>query len=135
MAPVHTLGAAPSSLTDVEALANSSAVRLTRLRVNKALLGLDDGCLTLVVHTQHLTPDLELAAFACYRKRLEELYPALSVENMLGVELGYALDGLGVAARIEVDDFLVCMLEWKNDGVGREGSKGRMEFLSLLLEL
>lgn len=133
--PVHTLGATPSSLTDVEALANSSAVCLTRLRINKALLGLDDGCLALVVHTQHLTPDLELAAFACYRKWLEELDPALSVENMLGVELGYALNRHSVAARIEVDDLLVGMLEWKDDGVSREGSEGRMEFLSSLLEL
>ena len=45
---------------------------------------------------------------------------------MLGVELGDAFDGGAVRTGIEVDDFLVGVLEGKDYGVGREGREVRM---------
>lgn len=54
---------------------------------------------------------------------------------MRGVELGHALNRLRVAARIEINDLLVGVLERENNGIRGEGSKGRMEFLAWLLKL
>lgn len=120
----HTLRSTPTTLTNIKPTANSPTIRLPSLRINKPVLRLDNGRLALVVYTQHLAPDLELASFAAHGKRLEELYLALAVENVLGVELGDAFDGLGIAARVEVNDFLVCVLEWENDGVRWKGCEG-----------
>jgi hypothetical protein len=54
---------------------------------------------------------------------------------VLGVELGDAFDGLSIAPRVEIDDFLVRVLEWENDGVGWEGREGWVEFLGDVLEV
>lgn len=48
---------------------------------------------------------------------------------MLGVEFGDALDGRAIRARVEVDDFLVRVLEGKDDGVGGEGGEVGVELL------
>jgi hypothetical protein len=88
------------------------------------LLRLNDRAwLALVVYTQHFAPDLELSALGAYGQGLEKLQLTLAVKNALGIELGHALDGGTVAARVEINDFLVGMLEREDDGVGREGSK------------
>ena len=131
----HTLRTTPTTLTNIEATANSSTIRLPRLRINKPVLRLDNGCLAFIVYTQHLASDLELAAFAAHGQWLEELYLALAVEDVLGVELGDAFDGLGIAARVEVDDFLVRVLEGEDDGVGWEGCEGWVQFLRVVLEV
>jgi hypothetical protein len=94
------------------------------------LLSLDDCArLTLVVYTQNFAPDLELSAFRSYWQRLEKLQLALAVKNTLGIELWYTFDRCTVATRIEVDDILVGMLEWQDDGVSREGSERWVKFL------
>jgi hypothetical protein len=48
---------------------------------------------------------------------------------VLGVELRDPLDGFRVAARVEVDYLVVGVLEREDDGVGREGGEGGVEFL------
>jgi hypothetical protein len=48
---------------------------------------------------------------------------------MLGIEVWYTFNGCRIAARVEVDDFLVGVLEGENDGVGWECCEGGMEFL------
>ena len=48
---------------------------------------------------------------------------------MARVEFGDAGDGLGVAARVEVDDVFVGVLEGEDDGVGWEGGEFGVEFL------
>jgi hypothetical protein len=123
-APKLTLRSAPSSLSDVEAASDRPRVRLTALCVHEALLGLyDRSWLALVVHTQDLAPDFEFAAFGAYGQWLEELDLALAIEDAFGIELGNAIDGSAVTARVEVDDLLVGVLEWQDDRVGREGSE------------
>lgn len=131
-----TLRTSPSSLPNIETAANSPAVGLAALCINKALFGLDDCTwLALVIHAQYLGSDLELAAVACYGERLQELNLALSIKDVLGVKLGHAFDWCRVAARVEINDFLIGMLEREDDGVGWEGREGRMELLVRLLGL
>lgn len=48
---------------------------------------------------------------------------ALAIKDAFCVELRNAFDGSAVTARIEVDDFLVGVLEWEDDWVRREGSE------------
>lgn len=127
---VLTLRSSPTALSDVEAASDRPRVRLTTLCVHQALLGLDHGTwLALVVYTKNLASDLKLPALGAYGQGLEKLDLALAIENALGVELWYALDGSAIAARVEVDNFLVGVLEWEDDRVGGEGSKGRVQFL------
>lgn len=127
---VLTLGTSPSTLADVEATANSSAVRLASLSIYKPLLCLNDCArLSLVVHTEHLASDLELAALARRRNWLEKLELTLPVEDMLGVEFGDTSDRLGVRASVEVNYFLIGVLEGQNDGVCGECCELRMQFL------
>jgi hypothetical protein len=57
---------------------------------------------------------------------------ALAVEDMLGVELGDAFNGRAVRARVEVDNFLVGVLEGKDDGVGWEGGEIGVELLQMV---
>ena len=131
-----TLGSSPSSLSNVEATAYSPAVGFAGLRIYKPLLCLDDCArFALVIDTEDFAPDLELATFAGDRNWLVKLKLALAIEDMLCVELGYAIDGLGVGPSVKVDYFLVCMLEGQNDGVCRKGSKLRMQFLVQWLAL
>jgi hypothetical protein len=131
----HTLGTTPTALTNIKTTAYSPTIRLSALRINKTVLRLDNGRLALVIYTKHFAPNLELAAFARHRKWLEEFDLAFAVQDVLGVKLGDAFDGLSIAPRIEIDDFLVCVLEWENDGVGWEGREGWVEFLEDVLEV
>lgn len=48
---------------------------------------------------------------------------------MLGVEFGNTRNRLGIAARVEVDDFLVGVLEGEDDGVGGESCELGVELL------
>lgn len=50
---------------------------------------------------------------------------------MRGVELGDALNWRRVAARVEINDLLVGMLERKDSGVGGEYGKRGMQFLDV----
>jgi hypothetical protein len=126
-----TLRSSPTSLSDVKAASYRPRVRLAALCIHKTLLRLDDSAwLALIVYAQYFAPDLELSALGAYGQGLEKLDLALAVENTFRIELGYALNGRAVAARVEVDDFLVGVLEREDDGVGRECRKGRVEFLS-----
>jgi hypothetical protein len=117
-------------LANIKSTAYSPAVCLPRLCVHQPLLGLDDRTrLALVINTKDLAPDLELAAFAGDRNRLEEFKLALTIKDMLGVKLGYTIDGFGVRAGVKVDYFLVRVLEWQDDGICREGSELRVQLL------
>jgi hypothetical protein len=94
------------------------------------LLRLDDSSwLSLVINTKHFTPHFEVFAFRGHGKWLEELQLALAVEDMLGVELGHAFNGRAVRTRVEVNDFLVGVLEGKDDGVGWESGEVGVELL------
>ena len=129
-----TLRSSPSTLTNVKATANSPAVCLACFGIHEPLLCLDDCAgLPLVVDTEHLTPDLELATLAGGRNRLQEFELALAVENMLGIELGYTSDWLSVRASVEVDYFLISVLERQDNGVCGECCKLGMQFLQRLL--
>jgi hypothetical protein len=131
---MFTLGTSPSTLTNVKPTANSPAVCLASLGIYKPLLCLDNCAgLSFVVDTEHLTPDLELATFAGRRNRLEEFELALAVEDMLGVELGYTSDWLSVRASVEVDYFLIGVLERQNNGICGECCELGMQFLQWLL--
>jgi hypothetical protein len=48
---------------------------------------------------------------------------------VLRIEFRHALDGLGVAARVEVDYFGIGVLEREDDGICGEGGEGGVEFL------
>ena len=125
-----TLRSSPSSLSNVEATAYGPGVGLARLCVYKPLLCLDDCArLALVVYTENLAPDLESATLAGSRNGLVELKLALAVEHMLSVELGYAIDGLSVRPSVEVNYFLVGVLEGQDDRICRECSKFRVQLL------
>jgi hypothetical protein len=123
-------------LSNVEATGYDSAVCLAGPRIYESLLCFDHCAgLALVVDAKHLAPDLESAAFARYRNGLEEFELALAIEDMLRVELWYAVDGLGVGACVKVDYILICVLEWQNNWVRRKGSELRVEFLVYELAL
>jgi hypothetical protein len=131
---VLTLRTSPSTLTNVKATANSPAVCLACFGIHEPLLCLDDCAgLSLVIDTKHLTPDLKLATLAGRRNRLQEFELALAVENMLGIELGHTSDWLSVRASVEVDYFLIGVLERQDDGVCGESCKLGMQFLQHLL--
>jgi hypothetical protein len=86
--------------------------------------------LALVVYTQHFTSDLEFSTLRAYGQGLEKLDLALAIEDAFSIKLWYAFNRCAVAARIEIYDFLVGVLEGEDDGVGGKSSKGRMEFLN-----
>jgi hypothetical protein len=48
---------------------------------------------------------------------------ALSIKDTLGIEFGHALNGSRIATRVEVDDFLIGVLEGEDDGIGGKGCK------------
>ena len=48
---------------------------------------------------------------------------------MFSIKLRDPFDRRAIRAGIKVDNLLVGVLEWKNDGVGRESSKLGMELL------
>ncbi len=92
-----TFGSSPSSLSNVETAAYSPGVGLACLCIYKPLLCLNDCAgLALVVDTENLAPDLELAARAGHGDGFQALNLALTVKDILGVELGYASDRLSV---------------------------------------
>lgn len=125
-----TLRSTPPTLTNIKPAPHSPRIRLAALDIHQALLCLHNRTgLALIIHAQHLAPDLELAALGAHGQRLEKLQLALAVEDMARVELRNAIDGRRVAARVEVDDVLVGVLEGKDDGVGWEGGELGVEFL------
>jgi hypothetical protein len=131
----HTLRSTPTALTNVEATAYSPGIGLSTLSINKTLLRLYNGSLALVVNTKHLAPNLKLASVARHREWFEDLKFALAIEDVLSVEFGNTFNRLCIAARVEVNDFLVRVLEREDDRVGREGGEGGMELLQGVLEL
>jgi hypothetical protein len=127
-----TLRSSPASLANIKPAPDRPRVRLAALHIHEALLGLDDrSWLALIVYTQDFAPDLEFAALGAYGQGFEELELALAIEDASGVELRDTFDWLAVAPCVEVDDILVGVLEGKDDGVGREGSEGWVEFLGI----
>lgn len=118
-----TLGTAPAALADVESAAHGPRVRLPGLRIHKPLLRLHHAALALVVHAQHLRPDLKVAAMARRRQRLHKLHLALAIEHALGVELRHAGDGLRAGRLVEVDDLLAGVLKGQDNGVCGEGGE------------
>jgi hypothetical protein len=125
-----TLRSSPTTLPNVKPTSHGPGIHLARRFIHKRLLRLDDRSrLALVIHTQHLASYFEALALGCHRERLEELELALAVKDMLGVELGDAINRRAVGARVEIDHFLVCMLKGKDDGVGWEGSEVGVKFL------
>ena len=67
-------------------------------------LGLDDRArATLVIDADNLGPRLELLALRGGGKLLEELDPALTIDDTGGVEDRHARDGNGLLGGIEVD--------------------------------
>jgi len=125
-----TLRSSPTTLPDVKPTPHGSGIHLARRFIHKRLLRLDDSSrLALIIHTQHLASYFEAHALGCHRERLEELELALAVKDMLGVELGDAVNRRAVGARVEIDHFLVCMLKRKDDRVGWEGGEVGVKFL------
>jgi hypothetical protein len=107
-----TFRSTPSSLPDIKATPNRPRIRLPTLCIHKTLLRFNNRPgLPFIVHTQYLTPDFKGPPLARHRQRLEELDFALAIQHTLGVELGHASDGRRIAARVEVYDFLICVLE------------------------
>ena len=81
-------------MTNVKSTADSPAVCLSALHIDQALLRLNNRTgLALVIDTKDFASDLEFATFTRNGERLEELNLALAIEDVLGVKLGYALDG------------------------------------------
>jgi hypothetical protein len=125
-----TLRTSPSSLAHVEATADRSGICLTGLGIYQSLFCLYNSTrLALVIDTKYLTPDLELASFASYGNGLVELELALAIKDVLGVELGYALDGLRVGSGIKVNHLLIRVLERQDNWVCWESSELGMQFL------
>lgn len=125
-----TLRTTPSSLSHVEATADRSGICLTSLGIYQSLLRLYNSTgLALVIDTKYFAPDLELASLASYGDGLVELELALAIKDVLGVELGYALDGLRIGSGIKVNHFLIRVLEWQDNWVCRESSELGMQFL------
>lgn len=125
-----TLRTSPSSLAHVEATADRSGICLTALGIYQSLLRLyNSPGLALVIDTKYFTPDLELASLASYGDGLVKLELALAIKDVLGVELGYALDGLRVGSSIKVNHLLVRVLERQDYWVCRESSELGMQFL------
>lgn len=125
-----TLGTSPATLPYVKSASHRPRISLSCFLVYESLLCLNNGAgLPFVIYTQHLTPHLKLPPLAAHRNWLEELDLALAIKHVLGIELGDSGDGRRVGARVKVDDFLIRVLEGKDDGVGREGCKLRMELL------
>jgi hypothetical protein len=117
-------------LTDVKSTADSSGILLSRLDVNKDLLGLyNTAWLALVEDTKHLGPDLEFPAMRCGWERLVKLNLALSIDDAAGIELWHAGDRTSCRSRIEIYYFLVGVLEWEDDWVSRKGRKAWMKFI------
>jgi hypothetical protein len=127
---VITLWSTPTTLSNVEGTANSPDILLARLSINKDLLGLyDTTWLALVEDTKHLGPDLELSAMRCRWERLVEFNLSLTVYDTARVELWYTGDWSSSRPRVEIYDFLVGVLEGKDDGVSGEYAKRWMKFL------
>lgn len=130
---VLTFRTSPSSLANIEATAYRPAVCLAGLRIYEPLLSLDDCAgLTLVVNTEHFASDLKLAAFAGYRNRFQKFQLTLTIQDVLGVELGHAINRLGVGAGIEVNNLLVGVLKGQDDRICGESSELRVQFLGSL---
>lgn len=121
-------------MSNIKATTYSPAVCLARLRIDESLLRLDNRTrLALVVDAKHLASDLKLATLTRNGDWLQEFEFALAVEDVLGVELRYAVDGLGIGAGVKVDHFLVSVFEGQNNGVCREGGELGVQFLERLL--
>ena len=125
-----TLGSTPAALSDIESTSDFPGINLARLRIHEHLFCLHHRArLSLIIHTQNLASDLELATLTGHWDRLQELELALTIEYMLCVKLGYACDRRAVRARVEVDNFGVGVLEWEYYRVGRERGEVGIEFL------
>jgi hypothetical protein len=117
-------------LPDEERTPHSPRIRLPGLRIHKHLLRLDHTPrLPLIIDAQNLTPDLEIPAMAADGQRLQKLNLALAVDDAAVVEFRDARDGLRARAAVEVDDFLVGVLEGEDDRVGGEGGEGGVQFV------
>jgi hypothetical protein len=66
---------------------------------------------------------------ASHRKWLEELNLPLSINNALVIEFWNTGNGCCTGATIEIDHFLVFVLEGQDDWVGGEGSKVGVQFV------
>lgn len=117
-------------MAHVEATADRSGIRLTGRGIYQSLFRLYNSTgLALVIDTKYFAPDLELASLAGYGDGLVKLELALAIKDVLGVELGYALDGLRVGSSIKVNHLLIRVLERQDNWVCRESSELRMQFL------
>ena len=95
------------------------------------MLGFGDGAgFAFVVHPEDFPAELEFFAGGSGRDGFKEVDLALAVYDARGVELGDTGDcRAGEGARDEVDDFLICVLEREDDGVGGEGLEVGIELL------
>lgn len=109
------LWSTPVALADKEGGSNSASIDLTGLSISQLLLGVDDGAsLALVVNTDDLVAEDELAASGGWWEWLEEGHGALSVKDAARVELWNIWDWGAALDLVEVDDFLGGGLECCN---------------------
>jgi hypothetical protein len=112
------LGSAPAALADEEARGSDAGVGLTCFGIDEGGLGLNDGAgLSLVVNANNFVADFEFAAGRGDWERLQESNTALAIDDALRVELGNTGNWLGGGASVEVNYFLVGVLEWEKDRV------------------
>ena len=108
-----TLRPAPAPLPNIKPAPNRPRVDLAALRIHKRLFRLDHRPRpALVVHADDFAPDLEAAALGRHGQRPEERDAPLAVQRTARVELGHPRDRRAVRACVEVDHFLVRVLEW-----------------------
>lgn len=107
-----SLGSAPVALPDEERTPNGTRVALARLLVHNILLCLDHAsCLSLIIDPDHLGAELKSPALGCGGKRFEEGYSSLTINDTARVEFRNTRYGRRSLGGVEVDNFLMGILE------------------------
>lgn len=128
---IPTRRTAPSALTHGKRRAHDARVHLSSLLIDKLVENLRHGArLSLVVHADHLSPQLKLMTLRRRRNVLQNRNLTLSVYNPTRVDFGDAGNRWPERGPcIEVHHLLVGMLERQDDGVGGKGRERGVELL------
>ena len=102
---VDTLRTTPIALSHVERTPDNLRVDIPLL-IDKRLLYLDDRRLSLIVHAQDTTTDLELLPGATRREWLVEGDLAFAVDHASRVKVGNTWNGMSALRGVEIDYFL-----------------------------
>lgn len=85
--------------------------------------------LTLVIHSNHLIPDLQVQACRGHWNWTDDLDASLAVYRTLSVERRNAWNLARRCPRDEVENILVCLLEGEVDGKSGKGGEVRVELI------